>query len=117
MLVPTPFRRFQRVFFAFFASLAMVAQFVVALAPLDEGKEQRWGAHVEADGPVHHITHSEATCAPQRCSLPSSSGANATTNCATIAREAKKAKKTRWNRRNGVGTSICLLYTSDAADE
>src|SRR4029078_1190987 len=63
MLVPTPFRRFPRVFFAFFASLAMVAQFVVALAPLDEGKEQRWGAHVEADGPVHHITHSEATCA------------------------------------------------------
>jgi len=63
MLVPTPFRRFQHVFFAFFASLAMVAQFVVALAPLDEGKEQRWGAHVEADGPVSHFTHSEATCA------------------------------------------------------
>src|SRR5215470_1907088 len=63
MLVPTPFRRFQRVCFAFFASLAMVAQFVVALAPLDEGREQRWGAHVEANGPVHHFTHSEATCA------------------------------------------------------
>jgi hypothetical protein len=40
----------------------MVAQLAVALAPLDEGREQRRGAHIEADG-VTHYTHSEATCA------------------------------------------------------
>jgi hypothetical protein len=62
MLVPAPFRRFQRVCYAFFASLAMVAQLAVALAPLDEGREQRRDAHVEANG-VAHYTHSETTCA------------------------------------------------------
>jgi len=40
----------------------MVAQIGVALAPLDEGKEQRRGAHVEADGFAHY-SHSETTCA------------------------------------------------------
>jgi len=34
----------------------------VALAPLDEGREQRRDAHVEASG-VTHYTHSETTCA------------------------------------------------------
>jgi hypothetical protein len=62
MFVPAPFRRFRQVCYAFFASLAMVAQLAVALAPLDEGREQRRGAHIEADG-VTHYTHSEATCA------------------------------------------------------
>ena len=62
MFVPAPFRRFQRVCYAFFASLAMVAQLAVALAPLDEGRDQRRDAHVEADG-VAHYTHSETTCA------------------------------------------------------
>ena len=40
----------------------MLAQLAVALAPLDEGKEQRRDAHVEANG-VAHYTHSETTCA------------------------------------------------------
>ncbi len=40
----------------------MVAQLAVALAPLDEGKEQRRDAHIEANG-VAHYTHSETTCA------------------------------------------------------
>lgn len=62
MFVPALGRRLRRVCFAFFASLAMVAQIAVALAPLDEGKEQRRGAHVEADG-VAHYSHSETTCA------------------------------------------------------
>src|SRR4029078_8794880 len=62
MFVPAPFRRFRQVCYAFFASLAMVAQLAVALAPLDEGRERRGGAHIEADG-VTHYTHSEAPCA------------------------------------------------------
>ena len=62
MVVPAPFRRFQRVAYAFFAALAMVAQLAVALAPLDEGREQRRDSHVEASG-VAHYTHSETTCA------------------------------------------------------
>jgi hypothetical protein len=62
MFVPTSVRRFRQVCYAFFASLAMVAQLAVALAPLDEGRVQRRDAHVEANG-VAHYTHSETTCA------------------------------------------------------
>jgi len=62
MLVPASVRRFRQFCYAFFASLAMVAQLAVALAPLDEGREQRRDAHVEASG-VTHYTHSETTCA------------------------------------------------------
>jgi hypothetical protein len=51
-------------FFAVFAILATTAQFVVALAPLAEGRVTRTlSAHVESGGSRTHVAHNEATCA------------------------------------------------------
>jgi hypothetical protein len=50
--------------FAVLASLALAAQFVVALAPLAEGRQGRsMSAHVESGTTKGHYTHNEATCA------------------------------------------------------
>jgi hypothetical protein len=63
MLVPTPPHSLRRLVFAFFATLAMVAQIAVALAPLAEGRERSWAPHVEADGVTQHYAHNETACA------------------------------------------------------
>ena len=52
-----------RRFFAVFAFLATLAQIVVALAPLAEGRDGRMASHVEANGSATHFTHNDANCA------------------------------------------------------
>ena len=42
--------------------LAMVSQFVLAVAPLAEGREDRMASHVEADGTQTHYAHSDGNC-------------------------------------------------------
>jgi hypothetical protein len=42
--------------------LAMTSQFVLALAPLAEGREDRMASHVEADGTQTHYAHSDGNC-------------------------------------------------------
>lgn len=55
-------RRSHRLY-TIFAMLAMMAQLVVALAPLGEGRIARAPhAHVEAGGTTGHAAHNEATC-------------------------------------------------------
>jgi len=45
------------------ALLAIVAQVVVAIAPLAEERDGRMASHVESSGAPGHYTHNEATCA------------------------------------------------------
>src|SRR5689334_19181713 len=45
------------------ALMAMVAQIVVAVAPLAEGRDGRMASHVESKGVPGHYTHNDATCA------------------------------------------------------
>ena len=45
------------------ALIATVAQLVVAIAPLAEGRDGRMASHVEATGAQSHYTHNDATCA------------------------------------------------------
>lgn len=45
------------------ALVAMVAQLVVAISPLAEGRDGRMASHVEATGAQSHYTHNDATCA------------------------------------------------------
>jgi len=49
--------------FGVIALFAMIAQLVVALSPLAEGRDGRMASHVESTGATGHYTHSEATCA------------------------------------------------------
>jgi hypothetical protein len=49
--------------FTVFAAIAIVAQIVVALAPLTEGRYARMGSHVESTGSHTHVLHDDATCA------------------------------------------------------
>jgi hypothetical protein len=49
--------------FAFLAGLSVVAQLVVAIAPLAEGRDGRLASHVEAPGAKTHVSHNDATCA------------------------------------------------------
>jgi hypothetical protein len=58
-----PVRKRSR-FFAIFATLALLAQTGVALAPLTEPGPSRIAAvHVEHSGSTGHYLHNEATCA------------------------------------------------------
>ena len=41
----------------------MAAQFVIAIAPLTEGRDDRMASHVEAGGVQTHYAHNDATCA------------------------------------------------------
>ena len=45
------------------ALIATVAQLVVAIAPLAEGRDGRMASHVESKGVPGHYTHNDATCA------------------------------------------------------
>ena len=59
---PTPTLR--STWLTFIAVFAMAVQFVVALAPLAEGRDGRsMSAHVESSGTRGHYTHDDATCA------------------------------------------------------
>ncbi len=49
--------------FGLVALLATVAQLVVAISPLAEGRDGRMASHVEATGAQGHYTHNDATCA------------------------------------------------------
>jgi hypothetical protein len=49
--------------FTVFAAIAIVAQLVVAIAPLTEGRYARMGSHVESTGSHTHVLHDDATCA------------------------------------------------------
>jgi hypothetical protein len=51
------------VLFGLVALLATVAQLVVAISPLAEGRDGRMASHVEATGAQGHYTHNDATCA------------------------------------------------------
>lgn len=42
--------------------LAMASQFVLAIAPLAEGREDRMASHVEAGGTQTHYAHSDTNC-------------------------------------------------------
>jgi hypothetical protein len=42
--------------------LAMASQFVLAIAPLAEGREDRMASHVEAGGTQTHYAHSDGNC-------------------------------------------------------
>jgi hypothetical protein len=44
------------------ACVAMASQFVLAIAPLAEGRDARMASHIEAGGTQTHYAHSEATC-------------------------------------------------------
>jgi hypothetical protein len=52
-----------RWFLGTIALLAMVSQFVLAISPLAEGREDRMASHVEAGGVQTHYSHNDATCA------------------------------------------------------
>lgn len=57
-------RRQRSWLFSVFASLALAAQFVVAIVPLAEGRQGRsMSAHVESGTTKGHYAHNEATCA------------------------------------------------------
>jgi hypothetical protein len=59
-----PDRRLERHWlFTVFAAIAIVAQLVVAFAPLTEGRYARMGSHVESTGSRTHVLHDDATCA------------------------------------------------------
>jgi len=76
--MPSPHPRFiGRRFFAVFAFLATLAQVVVALAPLAEGRDGRMASHVEANGSAKHFTHNDANCAA--CQARSIQGTTAAT--------------------------------------
>ena len=49
--------------FGIIALLAVVSQFVLAISPLAEGREDRMASHVEAGGAQTHYAHNDATCA------------------------------------------------------
>ena len=49
--------------FTVFATIAILAQVVVAIAPLTEGRYSRMGSHVESTGSRTHVLHDDATCA------------------------------------------------------
>ena len=40
----------------------MASQFVLAIAPLAEGREDRMASHVEAGGTQTHYAHSDGSC-------------------------------------------------------
>jgi len=42
--------------------LAVASQFVLAIAPLAEGREDRMASHIEAGGTQTHYAHSDANC-------------------------------------------------------
>src|SRR5581483_9747045 len=49
--------------FSVLALLAMAAQLAVAVAPLAEGRENRFASHIESGGSKSHVAHNDATCA------------------------------------------------------
>ena|SRR5436309_2489567 len=57
-----PRLRRQHWFFSVIAMLAMASQFVLAIAPLAEGREDRMASHVEAGGAQTHYAHSDGSC-------------------------------------------------------
>jgi hypothetical protein len=57
-----PRLRRQHWFFSVIAMLAMASQFVLAIAPLAEGREDRMASHVEAGGTQTHYAHSDGRC-------------------------------------------------------
>jgi hypothetical protein len=57
------------------ACVAMASQFVLAIAPLAEGRDARMASHIEAGGAQTHYAHSEATCVS--CQARSIHGATA----------------------------------------
>jgi hypothetical protein len=57
-----PRLRRQHWFFSVIAMLAMASQFVLAIAPLAEGREDRMASHVEAGGTQTHYAHSDGNC-------------------------------------------------------
>ena len=60
----TPLRRQRHWLLTVLAFVAVVAQTVVAFAPLAEGRDGRMAAHVESSGtPTGHYLHNDATCA------------------------------------------------------
>jgi hypothetical protein len=44
------------------AMLAMASQFVLAMAPLAEGREDRMASHVESGGAQTHYSHGDGNC-------------------------------------------------------
>ena len=67
------------------ALLAMVAQLVVAISPLAEGRDGRMASHVEATGAQSHYTHNDATCAA--CQARSIHGTTARQSVPLLAEE------------------------------
>jgi hypothetical protein len=63
--------------------LAMVAQIVVAVAPLAEGRDGRMASHVESKGVPGHYAHNDATCAA--CQARSIHGTTSSANVPLLA--------------------------------
>jgi hypothetical protein len=87
-----PRLRRQHWFFSVIAMLAMASQFVLAIAPLAEGRENRMASHVEAGGRQTHYAHSDANCVS--CQARSIHGTTARTASSTFEGEANSASIT-----------------------
>jgi hypothetical protein len=59
---PRPARSRQNWLLSVIAMLAMASQFVLAIAPLAEGREDRMASHVEAGGAQTHFAHTDGNC-------------------------------------------------------
>ena len=81
--------RRQHWFFSVIAMLAMTGQFVLAVAPLAEGREDRMASHVEADGTQTHYTHSDGNCVS--CQARSIHGTAVRTASSTVELETSSA--------------------------
>jgi hypothetical protein len=67
--------------------LAMASQFVLAIAPLAEGREDRMASHVEAGGTQTHYAHSDGNCVS--CQARSIHGTTARSASTTFEGEAR----------------------------
>jgi hypothetical protein len=84
-----PRLRRQHWFFSVIAMLAMASQFVLAVAPLAEGREDRMASHVEAGGTQTHYAHSDGNCVS--CQARSIHGTATRNTASTFEGEAKSS--------------------------
>src|SRR3954453_12021472 len=59
---PHPARRRHNWLLSVIAMLAMASQFVLAIAPLAQGREDRMASHVESGGVQTHYAHGDSNC-------------------------------------------------------
>ncbi len=86
--------------FTLLAFLAVVAQSVVAFAPLAEGRDSRMASHVESSGtPTGHFLHNDATCAA--CQARSIHGTTSHASVVLLAHRvgAERGRQRRRSRR------------------